>query len=207
MNPAAIFAFALLPTFCMTWHSASAPSAAPPPLWGGLVSLTSHCADLEVAYVADRAMAYFHSDLCATSRLGNGEYGPGFLLGTNSVHERVAKGSAFLLKLVRTYLLVITVLNAAVSAKSVAGNAAPVRPSSSGGPSSWPMLPSSSTRGAGSTCSGRWSQRWWTASWSRHHWSCAAASGCWVYYLAPFVRSLLAALTHKYISEDRTYTQ
>lgn len=91
-----------------------------------MVSLASHCAELEAVDAVNKDVVYFCLDVCATSRLGNREYVPAFLPGANSVHERVVEDSAFLLELVQTYLIVITVLSAAVSAKLAAGNATPV---------------------------------------------------------------------------------
>ena len=95
-------------------------------LWGCTASLTSHCAGLEGLEGLDKAEAFFRSGVCDGSSLGNGEYSPAFLLGANAIHDRVADGCAFLLEVIGTYLLVITVLNAAASRTSAAGNAAPI---------------------------------------------------------------------------------
>merc|ERR1712194_994132 len=66
------------------------------------------------------------SGVCAGSLLEGGGYGPAYNLGLNTVNEHVHVGCAFLLELTGTFILVVTVLNSAVSAKSAAGNAAPM---------------------------------------------------------------------------------
>ena len=86
-------------------------------LWGCTASLTAHCG------VDDSD----GSGVCAGSLLEGGGYGPAYNLGLNTVNEHVHVGCAFLLELTGTFILVVTVLNSAVSAKSAAGNAAPVR--------------------------------------------------------------------------------
>lgn len=51
---------------------------------------------------------------------------PPFLVGLNAVDSGISNGSAFLLELLGTFLLVITVCMTAVSKKSIAGNVAPI---------------------------------------------------------------------------------
>merc|ERR1712194_817371 len=137
------------------------------------------------------------SGVCAGSLLEGGGYGPAYNLGLNTVNEHVHVGCAFLLELTGTFILVVTVLNSAVSAKSAAGNAAPmaigwavlivhinlipytgcgINPARSLGP-----MVVDSLGGAA------------TSVWVR---------GAWVYYTAPFVGSLLAAATYKYVFEE-----
>jgi glycerol uptake facilitator-like aquaporin len=84
--------------------------------------LTSHCNDLDEAGVQAQL-----SGVCGASRLPNGEgYGPAFGLGANSIDIRVSNGCAFLIEIMGTYLLVFTVLQAAVHTKSTGGNAIPI---------------------------------------------------------------------------------
>ena len=91
-------------------------------LWGCNASLTSHCNDLDEAGVQAQL-----SGVCGASRLPNGEgYGPAFGLGANSIDIRVSNGCAFLIEIMGTYLLVFTVLQAAVHTKSTGGNAIPI---------------------------------------------------------------------------------
>lgn len=84
-------------------------------VWGGSAGLTSGCDD--ESYV---------DGVCASSLKSNGDYGPAFNIGINTVNARLSLGGAFLLELVGTYLLVITVMLAAVHVKSTAGNCAPI---------------------------------------------------------------------------------
>ena len=85
-------------------------------LWGCTASLTDHCEDMEVV----------GSGVCAASMTPDGDYGPAFGLGANTIGPKTATGCAFLLEIMGTYLLVLTVLNSAVHVKSAAGNAAPI---------------------------------------------------------------------------------
>jgi len=163
-------------------------------LWGCTASLTAHCDDIEG--LAER-LDEFNLGICKGSSLEGGGYGPAWNLGANAVNERVTDGCAFLLELIGTYVLVVTVLNSAVSAKSAAGNAAPmaigwavlivhinlipytgcgINPARSLGP-----MVVDSFGGAAAKV------------WVR---------GAWVYYTAPFVGSLLAAATYKYVFEE-----
>lgn len=151
-------------------------------LWGCVTGMTQGCPDSGAGGV------------CAESLKTDGGYGPAFGLGVNQVSADCDIGSAFLLEMMGTFLLVITVLNAAVSKKSSAGNAAPIaigwsvmlahiilipytgcgiNPARSLGP-----MVVDSVGGLGSK------------AWIR---------GAWVFYVAPFVGSLLAAGTYKFI--------
>lgn len=159
-------------------------------LWGCTASLTDHCGGAD-------ALEGFASGVCSASQTPSGTYGPAFGLGVNTVGPRVHQGCAFLLEMVGTYLLVITVLNSAVHKKSGAGNAAPIaigwsvllahivlipytgcgiNPARSFGP----MIVDS----IGGLASLAWSRGWW------------------VFYTAPFVGSLLATATYKFIFEE-----
>lgn len=156
-------------------------------LWGCTFSLTDICKTVDSVV----------SGVCRNSVSPDGTYGPPFGLGLNSVGPRVNTGAAFLLEIVGTYLLVITVMNSAVHKKSGAGNAAPIaigwsvmlahivlipytgcgiNPARSFGP----MMVDSIGGLAGNV---------WVRGW-------------WVYYTAPFVGSLLAAFTYKFIFEE-----
>lgn len=155
-------------------------------VWGCVVGITDGCEEGE-----------FGDGVCAGSLRDNGSYGPAYAIGVNSVSPRLNVGSAFLLELVGTYLLVITVLNSAVSPKSGAGNAAPIaigfsvllahivlvpftgcgiNPARSLGP-----MVVDSIGGLGSS------------AWVR---------GAWVYYVAPFVGAGCAAATYKFVFEE-----
>jgi MIP family channel proteins len=156
-------------------------------VWGCTICLTDGCEDGDFAF----------DGVCAGSLRDSGNYGPAYAIGVNSVSPRLNVGSAFLLELVGTYLLVITVLNSAVSPKSGAGNAAPlaigfsvllahivlvpftgcgINPARSLGP-----MVVDSIGGLGS------------AAWVR---------GAWVYYVAPFVGAGCAAATYKFVFEE-----
>jgi glycerol uptake facilitator-like aquaporin len=66
-------------------------------------------------------------NVCAASRTSDGTgYGPPFGLGANQLWPRVTNGCGFLVEAIGTYILVITVLNAAVHKNSTASNAAPI---------------------------------------------------------------------------------
>jgi MIP family channel proteins len=131
--------------------------------------------------------------VCLNSNF-DGQFGPAFTLGLNTVSATTSIGSAFLLELVGTYLLVITVLNSAVDKNSAAGSCAPIaigwsvmlahinlipftgcgiNPARSFGP-----MIVDSIAGIGSEV------------WIR---------GAWVYYVAPFVGSAFAAVTYKFV--------
>jgi len=162
-------------------------------LWGCTASLTADCDSADIVGVEARS-----SGVCDASMRSDGEgYGPAFKLGLNTVGPRTATGCAFLLEIVGTYLLVLTVLNSAVHIKSAAGNAAPIaigwsvmiahivlipytgcgiNPARSFGP-----MIVDSMGGLGSEV--------WVRGW-------------WVFYTAPFVGSLLATATYKFIFEE-----
>jgi len=82
-------------------------------VWGCFASLTAECSESGDA-------------VCAANLQSDGSFGPAFNLGLNQVGPTVSNGCAFLLEMMGTFLLVITVLNSAVDPKSAAGNAAPI---------------------------------------------------------------------------------
>lgn len=87
-------------------------------LWGCVASLTYDCDDYEDPMSVP---------VCATTTLtSDGDYGPPFGLGVNSLSPMNKQGSAFLIELVGTYLLLFAVFMSAVHKKSTAGNAAPI---------------------------------------------------------------------------------
>ena len=166
-------------------------------LWGCTLSLTDHCADERDADV--RFWDDFNG-VCSSSVKPDGSgYGPAFGLGVNIVNPRVSSGSAFLIELMGTFLLVFTVLQVAVHNKSSAGNVAPIaigwaefvahlvlipftRCSINPARSFGPMIVDT----IGGMASTVWQRGWW------------------VFYTAPFVGSTLAALTYKFIfSEEK----
>jgi len=151
-------------------------------VWGCAAGLTDTCDGSSDAPV------------CSSPLKGNGDYGPAFTLGLNQVAPTTSIGSAFLLELVGTYLLVFTVLNSARDKGSGAGNCAPtaigwsvllchinlvpftgcgINPARSLGP----MIVGSIAGISGQV-------------WIR---------GAWVFYVAPFVGALLAAATYKFV--------
>lgn len=153
-------------------------------VWGCFASLTQKCESGD-------------DGVCAANLQSDGGFGPAFNLGLNQVGETVSTGCAFLLELMGTFLLVITVLNSAVNSKSTAGNAAPIaigwsvtlchiilvpftgcgiNPARSFGP-----MIVDSIAGISSVV--------WIRGW-------------WVFYTAPFVGALLAAATYKFIFEE-----
>jgi len=74
-----------------------------------------------------RLVCIHSKDVCNSSRLPDGiGYGPPFGLGANQLWPKVTIGCGFLVETVGTYVLVLTILNAAVHEKSTASNAAPV---------------------------------------------------------------------------------
>mmetsp|Transcript_39606 Transcript_39606/g.118903 ORF Transcript_39606/g.118903 Transcript_39606/m.118903 type:complete len:232 (-) Transcript_39606:582-1277(-) len=125
MNPAVTFSFVwlrdmdlktgllyMLAQFAGAWFGALV-------LWGCTASLVFYC-DLNDARYPD------NSNVCETSATGDGGYGPPYGLGANQVAPKVTNGCAFLIEGVGTFVLVITVLHAAVHKKSTASNAAPI---------------------------------------------------------------------------------
>jgi MIP family channel proteins len=155
-------------------------------VWGCATGLTDGCDDDS-----------YNDGVCSASLKSNGDYGPAFNIGINTVNSRISIGGAFLLEVVGTYLLVITVMLAAVHIKSTAGNCAPIaigwsvmlchinlvpftgcgiNPARSFGP----MIVDS----IGGLSSNVWIRGWW------------------IYYTAPFVGSLLAAATYKFVFDE-----
>jgi len=156
-------------------------------LWGCNASLTANCNELDVAGLQSR-----QSGVCKASYISEGVYGPPFGLGANTVGPMVASGCAFLLELMGTYLLVFTVLHAAVHSKSTGGNAIPIA-------IGWSILvchlilvpytgcginPARSLGPMVVDSMGGLNK--WTRGW-------------WVFYTAPFVGSMLATATYKFI--------
>lgn len=159
-------------------------------LWGCTAGLTDDC-------VAGEDTTF--DGVCSQSyNFDTEKPGPAFLLGLNTVSTRITLGAAFFLELVGTYLLVITVMNSAVSPKSSAANLAPcaigwsvmlahiilipftgcgINPARSFGP----MIVDSIGGVAGLV---------WIRGW-------------WVYYTAPFVGAVLAAFTYKLVFEEK----
>lgn len=131
---------------------------------------------------------------CTASLDDGSGYGPAFGLGVNIVSPLVSSGSAFLIELMGTFLLVFTVLHVAVHNKSTAGNVAPIA-------IGWAVLVAhlvsipftgcgiNPARSFGpmivDTIGGMGGIVW--------------ARGWWVFYTAPFVGSTVAALTYKFI--------
>jgi len=155
-------------------------------LWGCTSGLTAGCEETP------------GSAVCSASAIDGGDdYGPPFGLGVNIVSSSISQGNAFFLELVGTYILVITVLNAAVHAKSGAGNAAPIA-------IGWSVMlahivlvpftgcginPARSLGPMYVAYFGGLGDLVWSKGWR-------------VYYTAPFVGSLLAASTYRFVFKE-----
>jgi len=92
-------------------------------LWGQNVSITAHCGDDDPNNDLNRGIM---TGVCAASELPDGNFGPAFGLGVNTLDPRVSQGCAFFIEMMGTFLLVLTVLMVAVHKKSGAGNTAPI---------------------------------------------------------------------------------
>ena len=165
-------------------------------LWGCSSSLTAFCYNESFDGVADGSIV---SGVCKASALPDGSgYGPAFGLGVNSVGPRVSSGSAFLIESMGTYLLVFTVLHAAVHSKSTAGNAAPIAIGWSVLVAHLVLIPFTGcginpARSFGpmivDTIGGLGHIVW--------------VRGWWVFYTAPFVGAGFAAATYKFLFEEK----
>lgn len=186
MNPAVTLAFVVLgkqDLACgLSYMAAQCAGAtvASILLWGCTSGLTASCEGGSDALV------------CLASMTQDGGYGPAFGLGVNTVSGSITTGNAFLLEVIGTFVLVFTVLNAAVDSKSTAGNAAPIAIGWSVMLSHIVLVPFTGcginpARSLGpmvvDTVGGLGSMAW--------------SPGWWVYYTAPFVGSYLAAATYQ----------
>jgi glycerol uptake facilitator-like aquaporin len=159
-------------------------------LWGCNASLTDSCDSLDAAGLAAQL-----SGVCDSSKLPNGEgYGPAFGLGANSLDIRVSTGCAFLIEIMGTYLLVFTVLQAAVHTKSTGGNAVPIA-------IGWAVLVAHLIlipyTGCGINPARSLGPMVVDSIGGLNKWE----RGWWVFYTAPFVGSILATATYKFIFE------
>jgi len=157
-------------------------------LWGCNASLTASCDTLDEAGLAEQL-----SGVCAGSKLPNGEgYGPAYGLGANTVDIRVTSGCAFLIEIMGTYLLVFTVLQAAVHTKSTGGNAVPIA-------IGWAVLVAHLIlipyTGCGINPARSLGPMVVDSVGGLNKWQ----RGWWVFYTAPFVGSILATATYKFI--------
>eukprot|EP00536_Pseudo-nitzschia_multiseries_P001838 jgi/Psemu1/182141/e_gw1.24.128.1 len=122
-------------------------------------------------------------------------YGPAFGLGANGLGSDVSQGCAFLLEMMGTYLLVITVLNSAVHSGSTAGNAAPIAIGWSVMLAHIVLIPYT---GCGINPARSLGPMVVDSIAGVNVWN----RGVWVFYTAPFVGGLLAAATYKFIFEE-----
>ncbi|OEU11181.1 major intrinsic protein, partial [Fragilariopsis cylindrus CCMP1102] len=115
-----------------------------------------------------------------------------FGLGVNTVDIRVSSGCAFLIELMGTYLLVFTVLQAAVHTKSTGGNAVPIA-------IGWAVLVAHLIlipyTGCGINPARSLGPMVVDSMGGLNYWQ----RGWWVFYTAPFVGSILATATYKFI--------
>jgi MIP family channel proteins len=117
---------------------------------------------------------------------------PPFLIGVNALNSGTSNASAFLLEMLGTYLLMITVCMTAVSKNSIAGNVAPIAIGLSVLLAHLTLIPFT---GCGINPARVFGPmviiKAIGLSIDYHGW--------WVYYTAPFVGSALAAGTYKFV--------
>mmetsp|Transcript_13175 Transcript_13175/g.19729 ORF Transcript_13175/g.19729 Transcript_13175/m.19729 type:complete len:315 (-) Transcript_13175:49-993(-) len=159
-------------------------------LWGCTASLTEHCDDERDS---DGNLPGDINGVCSSSAKADGSgYGPPFGLGVNMVAPRVSTGSAFLIEMMGTFLLVFTVLQVAVHNKSTAGNVAPIA-------IGWAVLIAHLVlipfTGCGINPARSFGPMIVDTIGGMDVW----VRGCWVFYTAPFIGSAVAALTYKFI--------
>jgi len=156
-------------------------------LWGCTASLTNHCEEMNEAGIQSQM-----SGVCQSSALPEGGWGPAFGLGVNEVNDRVSNGCAFFNELVGTYILVFTVLHAAVHTKSTAGNAVPIA-------IGWSILVVHLVlipyTGCGINPARSLGPMVVNSMGGANKW----VRGWWVYYTAPFVGSALATATYQFV--------
>jgi len=154
-------------------------------LWACTSGLTADCTAVDGVTL---------SGTCQASSDGDGDFAPPYFLAVNQLSDNTTIYGGFLLEVIGTFLLVITVLLTAVDPNSSAGNLAPaaigwsvmlchivmipftncgINPARSFGPMIVDLI-------AGVDPSFR---------------------GWWCYYTAPFVGALLAAISYKFIFE------
>ena len=165
-------------------------------LWGCSSSLTAFCYNESPDGVTDGSVV---SGVCKASALPDGSgYGPAFGLGVNQVGPRVSSASAFLIECMGTYLLVFTVLHAAVHSKSTAGNAAPIA-------IGWAVLVAHLVlipfTGCGINPARSFGPMIVDTIGGLGH--IVWVGGWWVFYTAPFVGAGFAAATYKFLFEEK----
>mmetsp|Transcript_30412 Transcript_30412/g.72932 ORF Transcript_30412/g.72932 Transcript_30412/m.72932 type:complete len:305 (-) Transcript_30412:209-1123(-) len=162
-------------------------------LWGCAVSLTHNCKNFDDPSIVP---------VCASSALPDGDgYGPPFGLGVNGLAPGVGQGSAFLLELMGTYLLVFTVCMSAVHKKSTAGNAAPIAIGWAVMMAHIVMVPFT---GCGINPARSFGPMLVNSFGGVNTWKL----GWWIFYVAPFVGAGLAAMTYKLcFAEDEEETE
>lgn len=117
---------------------------------------------------------------------------PPFLLGVNIVDSAIPIGSAFLLELLGTFLLVWTVCMTAVSSRSIASNAAPIA-------IGWAVLLAHLTLIPFTGCGINPARSFGPMMVLIFAGEKIIHKGWWIYYTAPFVGGALAALTYRFI--------
>jgi MIP family channel proteins len=117
---------------------------------------------------------------------------PPFLVGVNAVASGTSKGSAFLLEMLGTYLLVLTVCMTAVSKNSIAGNVAPIA-------IGWSVLLAHLCLIPFTGCGINPARVFGPMVIMKAIGVSIDYSGWWVYYTAPFVGGALAAGTYKFV--------
>jgi len=156
-----------------------------------VVDIDSAADDLSAA-----AIETWKSGVCKSSFISDGNFGPAFGLGVNEVNEKVSQGCAFFIEMMGTYLLVLTVLMAAVHTRSGAGNAAPIAIGWAIVVCHLQLIPYT---GCGINPARSFGPMVVDAFGGLNKWH----RGWWVFYTAPFVGALLAAATYKFIfAED-----
>jgi glycerol uptake facilitator-like aquaporin len=117
---------------------------------------------------------------------------PPFLIGVNAVNSGTSNGSAFLLEMLGTYLLVITVCMTAVSKNSIAGNVAPIA-------IGWSVLLAHLLLIPFTGCGINPARVFGPMVIIKATGVSISYGGWWVYYTAPFIGGALAAGTYKFI--------
>lgn len=156
-------------------------------LWGSIASITHNCGD-------GFELTLQGGSVCAASEKSGGGYGPAYGLGSNTLNGEMTPGSAFIIELMGTLLLVFVVLNSAVHPKSGAGNAAPIA-------IGWSVLLAHLVlvpfTGCGINPARTFGPHIVASVGGLDPWQ----KGWWVYYTAPFVGSAIATGIYKFVLE------
>uniref|UniRef100_A0A7S4SC91 Aquaporin n=2 Tax=Ditylum brightwellii TaxID=49249 RepID=A0A7S4SC91_9STRA len=164
-------------------------------LYASVVGLTTGCEGNSVDTIDDGA----NERLCASSCTLDADSGlfmdcgPPFGLGTNVVSGAIGQGSAFIAELIGTFVLVFTVLMAAVHPSNGSGpNAAPIA-------IGWSVMLAHLVLVPLTGCGINPARTFGPAIVSLFFGADSFVRGAWVYYTAPFAGSLCATLSYEII--------